>query len=117
MALTRRFSPTYWQFTLFKSLAADRLATHLVGPEEAAIVFSAAMSHDVGMLAMLQQLGTLSENFISHIIGEPSSKVLKKEANTLGFDHRVLGAKMLVEWQFPEEIVDLAKLRSDPKKS
>jgi HD-like signal output (HDOD) protein len=105
----------YWKFTLFKALAAERLAAHLAGPDTAATVFCAAMMHDVGILAMVHELGAPYEKFLGHIIGEPSTTILEKEADTLGFDHRVLGAKMLLEWGFPDQIVELVKLRLDPK--
>ena len=103
----------YWRFSLYKSFAANRLAQRSLGAEDADATFVIALLHDCGMLAMIQELGAPYLNFLQHILGTAGPDILALESETLGFDHRILGAKLMAEWQLPEQVVELTRQRLD----
>lgn len=103
----------YWRFSLYKSFAAKRLAQRNLNVEDADATFVVALLHDCGMLAMIQELGAPYLDFLQHILGTAGPSILSLETETLGFDHRILGAKLMAEWQLPDLIVDLTRQRLD----
>jgi HD-like signal output (HDOD) protein len=105
----------YWRFSLYKALAAKRLALRHSGEQASDVTFVAALLHDCGMLAMIQELGAPYLDFLKHVIDDAGPDLLKMEVDTLGFDHRVLGAKLLADWQLPESIVELLRVTMEEK--
>ncbi|WP_254513457.1 HDOD domain-containing protein [Anatilimnocola floriformis] len=89
----------YWQHSLLKGLACRLLEQH-VAPTDDEEAFVAGLLQDVGVLALLQQLG---ENYASLYLQceERSENLLQTESVTLGFDHLALSARLLAIWRLP----------------
>lgn len=90
----------YWRRTLVKALAARDIAEqlwHTPGDE----AFIAGLVQDIGLLALIQQLGESYQQFLAHV-QEHGGNLLDRELETLGFDHVVLSARLLRHWGLPE---------------
>lgn len=92
----------YWQHSLLKGLACRLLEQH-VAPTDDEEAFVAGLLQDVGVLALLQQLG---ENYASLYLQAPErgENLLIAEAQTLGFDHLALSARLLALWRLPPHL-------------
>ena len=89
----------YWQHALLKGLAC-RLLEQYVNPTDDEEAFVAGLLQDVGVLALLQQLG---ENYASLYLqaAERGKNLLQTESTTLGFDHLALSARLMALWRLP----------------
>ena len=92
----------YWKRTLVKAIAARELAARYenVDPDDA---FLAGLLQDIGMLALLKELGEPYAQFLKQAQSEHADLVLL-ELETLGFDHRLLSARMMQSWGLPESL-------------
>ena len=89
----------YWRQTLIKAIAARELCERLwrmTGDE----AFLAGLVQDIGVLMLVQQLGTTYQRLLSHVRSQGAS-LLASEQDTLGFDHLVLSARLLTHWGMP----------------
>lgn len=89
----------YWRHTLIKAVAARELAErvwHLPGDEP----FLAGLVQDIGILALIQQLGEPYQKLLSQLQTHGGSLV-ESELEVLGFDHLVLSARLLAHWGLP----------------
>ncbi|HMC12705.1 MAG TPA: HDOD domain-containing protein [Pirellulaceae bacterium] len=89
----------YWRQTLVKAVAARELSErlwHVPGDEP----FLAGLVQDIGVLALIQQLGLSYQRLLSHVQSRGGS-LLARELDTLGFDHLVLSARLLGHWGLP----------------
>jgi len=92
----------YWQHTLLKAVAC-RLLEQNVAQSDEEEAFIAGLLQDVGILALLQQLG---ENYATLYMQtrERGGDLLAAELPTLGFDHLSLSARMLMNWRLPPKV-------------
>jgi HD-like signal output (HDOD) protein/GGDEF domain-containing protein len=92
----------YWQHALLKAVACRLIEQH-VAPSDEEEAFVAGLLQDVGVLAMLQQLG---ENYAGLYLQslDGSDQLLRLEAQELGFDHLALSARMLANWRLPPKL-------------
>lgn len=106
--LEARVLADYWRRTLIKALAARELAERFwrIPGDEA---FTAGLVQDIGMLALVQQLGEPYQQFLAHM-REHGGNLLDHELETLGFDHLVLSSRLLRHWGFPETFCGLIAL-------
>ncbi|MEX2091398.1 MAG: HDOD domain-containing protein [Pirellulales bacterium] len=94
----------YWRTTLTRAVAARQLATELwhVSGDEA---FIAGLMHDVGILALLRELGEPYAKLLSGVIHQQSD-LAALERDSLGFDHVELSAALMKQWHLPERLID-----------
>lgn len=89
----------YWRHALLKAVACRLIEQH-VAPSDEEAAFVAGLLQDVGILALLQQLGeTYATMYMESL--ERGKFLLRAEAQTLGFDHLSLSARMLANWRLP----------------
>lgn len=89
----------YWRHTLVKAVAARELAERLwrlPGDEP----FLAGLVQDIGVLALIQQLGQPYQQLLTQVRTHGGS-LLASELETLGFDHLVLSSRLLSHWGLP----------------
>ena len=92
----------YWQHALIKAVAARELAErvwHTAGDE----AFTAGLMQDIGVLVLVQQLGDPYLKLLEHAHTH-GGNVLDHELETLGFDHAILGARLLMHWGLPAQL-------------
>lgn len=91
----------YWRHALIKAVACREFAAALgTAPEEEA--FLVGLLADIGVLVLVQDLQESYLQFYQQVAGD---NLLKKERATLGFDHLILGARLLEHWGLPESII------------
>jgi HD-like signal output (HDOD) protein/GGDEF domain-containing protein len=101
----------YWRQTLIKAVAARELSErlwYLPGDEP----FLAGLVQDIGILALIQQLGEPYQKLLAHVQSFGGS-LLARELETLGFDHLVLSARLLLHWGLPPGLCAAISLPPD----
>ncbi len=101
----------YWRHALLKAVAARELSeTIFARPGDDA--FIAGLLQDIGMLALLKELGKPYAAFLQRVRRE-SGNLAALELATLGFDHAILSARLLDHWGLPDSIVQAIALPHD----
>jgi HD-like signal output (HDOD) protein len=86
----------YWRHTLIKAVAARELAENVFRtPGDEA--FTAGLVQDLGLLALIQQIGEPYLRLVHHCQTH-GGDILDRELEMLGFDHAVLSARLLNRW-------------------
>ncbi len=101
----------YWRRTLVKAIAAREIAErlwHIPGDE----AFIAGLVQDIGLLALIQQLGPSFQQFLDHVQSH-GGNLLDRELETLGFDHMVLSARLLRHWGLPPALCSAVAVPPD----
>lgn len=94
----------YWRTTLTRAVAARQLATELwkADGDEA---FIAGLMQDIGVLALLRELGEPYAKLLGSVIRHRSD-LAALERDSLGFDHVELSAALMRRWNLPHRLVD-----------
>jgi HD-like signal output (HDOD) protein len=94
---------TYWRHALWKAVAARELSETAWGqPGDDAFV--AGLLQDLGMLALLKELGEPYAAFVRKVRDE-GGNLAALELTTLDFDHTILSARLLDHWGLPPWLV------------
>ena len=93
----------YWQFSLTKAVAAREIAS-LQNRQYGDEAFIAGLLSELGALVLLQDLGDAYAKFINKVLHEQAD-LSEMEWSTLGFDHAILGCRLLQSWNLPESLV------------
>lgn len=72
--------------------------------------FMAGLLHDIGRVALVAQLGTRYQEYILGPALQERVPLHAMEATVLGFDHRALGARLMVSWGLPGFLANVAEL-------
>jgi HD-like signal output (HDOD) protein len=72
--------------------------------------FMAGLLHDIGRVALVAQLGTRYQEYILGPALREQVSLHDMEATVLGFDHRALGAQLMVSWGLPGFLANVAEL-------
>lgn len=75
--------------------------------------FMAGLLHDIGRVALVAELGLRYRDDILAPAVEASMPLHDKETAVLGFDHRALGARLMVAWGLPGFLADVAERHHD----
>jgi len=100
-----------WQHSLAVALIMDIIAPEGTDPD--GLPYTLGLLHDIGKLALHHGCGDRYANIFRKVETEQIS-VNVAEAATLGFDHAEVGAKMLENWGFPEEVYLPIRYQYDP---
>lgn len=93
----------YWKHSLTKAAAARRVGRAFFD-HASDDTFVAGLLQDIGMLALIQELGEPYLEFLDKVDLEDGDLV-SLEIATMGFDHRLLSARLLQRWQIPNTLV------------
>jgi len=94
----------YWRRTLTKAVAAREISEvvwHRAGDEP----FIAGLLQDLGMLLLIQELGTPYVDFLEKV-RKHGYDLLALETASMGFNHTVLTHALLSHWRLPESLVE-----------
>lgn len=103
----------YWRRALTRAIAARNLAQQFwktTGDD----VFLAALLEDIGMLVLMQQVGTPYARFAQQVRAE-RGRLVDLERHALGFDHRELTLVLMRSWRMPATYV--AAIAAPPKRT
>lgn len=102
--LNKDFVGKVWKHTL----TSANIGKFLAGAETTAVrddIFLALMIHDVGYLVLSQYFQVKYDP----LIAEADFPSPESELQTVGVDHAMVGSELLVEWKFPERVIDLVR--------
>ena len=102
----------YWRHTLTKAVASRELAEslwHVPGDD----AFLAGLLQDVGILLLVQQLGQPYLRFLDRVLSS-ALELDALEAETMGFTHTALSARLLAQWHLPQNLVEA--VAADPQR-
>ncbi|MDP6469153.1 MAG: HDOD domain-containing protein, partial [Pirellulaceae bacterium] len=86
----------YWRHALVKAVAAREIS-EMVWKMPGDEAFIAGLLQDVGMLALIQDLGRPYVAFLDRV-WSGGGDLAALESSTLGFDHVILSARLLEAW-------------------
>ena len=93
----------YWRHALVKAVAAREIS-ELVWKIPGDEAFVAGLLQDVGVLVLIQELGTPYVTFLDQV-WSVGGDLAELESSTLGFDHAVLSSRLLEDWGLPRFLV------------
>jgi HD-like signal output (HDOD) protein len=94
----------YWTTTLTRAVAARLLSTELWhAPSDEA--FIAGLLQDIGVLALLRELGPPYVKLLSRVI-QQRRDLAALERDCFGFNHIDLSAALLAHWKLPQRLID-----------
>jgi HD-like signal output (HDOD) protein len=103
----------YWRTSLVKAVAARELTTRLVGGE-GDDAFLAGLLQDIGVLVLIQDLGSPYLKLLAEARQEPLALAEMEEA-ALGFSHVEVGARLLDRWGLPPSLVAAVQMPHERK--
>jgi len=101
-----------WQHSLYCAIMSQ-VITKKLRPRTDFTIYTAALLHDVGRLLLDEYDPTLLGAIIEFSITNEKS-ILETERIILGVNHSELGARLVDEWSFPDEIMQGIKYHHDP---
>lgn len=104
----------YWRHALVKAVAAREIS-EMVWKMPGDEAFIAGLLQDVGMLALIQDLGRPYVAFLDRV-WSGGGDLAALESSTLGFDHVILSARLLEAWGLSESLVHAVSQPFDVKR-
>jgi HD-like signal output (HDOD) protein len=101
----------FWRKTVYRSLVARRLAG-LLDASNSETIYIAALLYDIGVLALVQELGEPYLQFMQHVSSE-GAELHEQEQAVLGFRHAELSARILAHWGLPEGLLRVIAANQD----
>ncbi len=93
----------YWKRSITTSIVADALARIIRDPAAKDDAYTAGLLVDIGVLVFTQ---FESKKYLPVFEQNPHGQALiEAEREVFGFDHAELGAKLLAEWKFPNDLI------------
>jgi len=104
-----------WRHSAAVAVTTENLCKllHLKGSNA---MFTAALIHDIGKLAIEEQVATEMSQIRDHIEQQRES-FEEAEHAVLGFDHAEIGAMVAQRWNFPVELVQAVRWHHDPNRA
>ncbi len=104
-----------WEHSLSVATIAEELRKYEPNLDPA-ILFTAALLHDIGKIIMSQYVSDEFEKIIT-LVQETSIDFTTAERKIIGFTHPVVGSAILKKWNFSKVITDVAKFHHNPDRS
>lgn len=101
----------FWRRALLNGVAGRSLA-EACKRKDLEQIFTAAFIQDIGMLAIDQIEPALYKDLNLTQIGHP--EVLAHEVERMGVNHAIVGARLLAQWNLPDELVMAVRYSDEP---
>lgn len=105
-----------WEHSVAAAVAAELLCKRLSRPGAGDVAFTCGLLHDVGKTILCKSAEDTQEAIL-HKMQEEGRPYVWAEREVLGFDHAVIGAKVVDGWNFPAPLVQAIGLHHDPAKA
>jgi len=90
-----------WEHSLAVALVMDQICSEIAAPE--GLPYTIGLLHDIGKLGLHIGCGERYVKVFKKVESE-RLPLNKAEEAAIGYDHAVIGARMLENWRFPEEV-------------
>ncbi|NQV29057.1 MAG: GGDEF domain-containing protein [Rhodopirellula sp.] len=97
----------FWLRSVVQASAAETLASYIEKKSQSGELFMAGLLLDIGQLAMLRTLRNDYLPVIEKLQNDDTNLQLCEQA-VLGFDHAVVGSRLMNLWKFPEPMCEAA---------
>jgi putative nucleotidyltransferase with HDIG domain len=101
-----------WRHSLSTAIAARQLADHLKLRDKEEL-FVAALMHDIGKLVLIQKLPEWYIKIIKEVESH-SVSFRQVETRVFNFDHTDVAGQLLMNWTFPQSLVDAIRYHHRP---
>jgi HD-like signal output (HDOD) protein len=95
------------------SAVAARMLADRVDPGRGEDSFMAGLLHDIGRVALVAQMGREYQAAIVEPARRDGVSLHEREAQVLGFDHRVLGSALMASWELPPFLLNVVEKHHD----
>ncbi|MCP3950742.1 MAG: HDOD domain-containing protein [Desulfobacterales bacterium] len=100
-----------WRHSIAVSVVAEKLIEEIgIAPEPE--IFTAALLHDIGKLLLGQHIHDYQAAIDARVTEEKSFQLIERDV--LGADHAEIGARILQNWSFPENIISAVRWHHEP---
>ena len=101
-----------WSYSLSSAVIADEIC-ETIDLKDNGSIFLAALLHDIGKV-VLSEFITEAWDEIHAKVEKDAYTFIEAEKEIIGYDHAELGARILKEWGFSEEIINAVKKHHEP---
>jgi len=100
-----------WRHSIAVSVVAEKLVA-VLGITAQPEIFTAALLHDIGKLLLGQHVQDYLERMNAAVTSEKSFQTVERDV--LGTDHAEIGARILQNWSFPDNVVNAVRWHHEP---
>jgi len=100
-----------WRHSIAVSVVAEKLVEE-IGISADPEIFTAALLHDIGKLLLGQHVEDYIEAINAQVSAEKSFQTIERDV--FGTDHAEIGARILQNWSFPDNVVNAVRWHHEP---
>jgi len=100
-----------WRHSIAVSVVSEKLVEE-IGIKAEPEIFTAALLHDIGKLLLGQHVADYMDAISAHVTAEKSFQAIERDV--LGADHAEIGARILQNWSFPNNVVNAVRWHHEP---
>ncbi len=101
-----------WKHSLAVALMTQVICEN-VGRPPSSVLYTAALLHDIGKVALNRFVHSKYQQILEDV-EKKGIPFLAAEREVLGLDHAELGARMVLDWNFSQEMAELIRCHHDP---
>jgi len=100
-----------WRHSIAVSVVSEKLVEE-IGIKAEPEIFTAALLHDIGKLLLGQHVEDYMDVINAHVTAEKSFQAIERDV--FGADHAEIGARILQNWSFPDNVVNAVRWHHEP---
>ena len=100
-----------WQHSIAVSVVSEKLVEE-IGLKAEPEIFTAALLHDIGKLLLGEHIADYMQTIFDQVT--PEKSFMNIERDVLGTDHAEIGARILRNWSFPDNVVTAVRWHHEP---
>lgn len=100
-----------WRHSIAVSVVSEKLVEE-IGINADPEIFTAALLHDIGKLLLGQHVEDYMDAINAHVTAEKSFQTIERDV--FGADHAEIGARILQNWSFPDNVVNAVRWHHEP---
>ncbi|PJZ76415.1 HDOD domain-containing protein [Leptospira neocaledonica] len=105
-----------WMHSLIVAELAKRIAVQKKLKVDKDVVFTAGLLHNIGKVILADFFPTVLMQFRTEL-QTYQGPYTDLEAKFFGYTHQETGAKLLEKWNFPQELIEVARYYTEPEKA
>lgn len=106
-----------WDHSLIVAEIASRIAKLKKTGTKSDVAFTAGLFHDVGKVLLSSFFKKAHLQINMDMQRDPQARFSDLEKKYMGYSHNELGAKLLANWKFPEELVEAVRFHYHPEEA